>query len=301
MLSTNNLNGIKYFPTKFISISKKEITYGGYIPALVGPALVYTTSVLTHTSLTIPLLIVSYLIPLMVYSYDYYRDMDKDKDTNKERASHYSQKSKIYPYIMGGYLSILAILLIVFSNWMMIAFILSLIMLGVVYPLGLKNITQKVPAFKNMYTIFIWAAAGTFSLAFFNSLEINLAYFLIFLFFFLKMLPNTIFFDLKDIISDKKEGLKTIPVILGKEKTLKFMYTLNILSFIPLFIGIYLNIIPLFASIMLIFLLYSFYYLHKTSKKSNEEIKMNYYILSDFEFILWPIVLVLGQFFFSVV
>jgi len=134
MLSTNNLNGIKYFPTKFISISKKEITYGGYIPALVGPALVYTTSVLTHTSLTIPLLIVSYLIPLMVYSYDYYRDMDKDKDTNKERASHYSQKSKIYPYIMGGYLSILAILLIVFSNWMMIAFILSFIMLGVVYP-----------------------------------------------------------------------------------------------------------------------------------------------------------------------
>ncbi|HEY0196026.1 MAG TPA: UbiA family prenyltransferase, partial [Methanobacterium sp.] len=241
----------------------------------------------------------SYLIPLMVYSYDYYRDMDKDKDTNQERAASFNRKSRIYPYIMGGYLSLLIILLLVFSNWMMILFILSLIMVGILYPLGLKNITQKVPAFKNMYTILIWAAAGTFSLAFFNSLQINLTYLLIFLFFYIKMLPNTIFFDLKDIISDKKEGLKTIPVLLGKEKTLKLLYRLNILAFIPLFIGIYLNIIPVFASVMLIFFFYSWYYLHKTSKTTDKEMKMNYYILADAEFIIWPVVLLLGKFLFS--
>lgn len=296
MLATTNLNGIKFISSKFFSISKNEITYGGYIPALVGPALVITTAVLTNTSITIPLLIVSYLIPLMVYSYDYYRDMDKDKDTNQERAASFNRKKQIYPFIMVGYLSLLFVLLLVFSNLMMILFILSLIMVGVLYPLGLKNITQKIPAFKNMFTILIWAAAGTFSLAFFNSYAITLTYFLIFLFFFIKMLPNTIFFDLKDETSDRKEGLKTIPVLLGKQRTLRFLSILNILAFIPLSVGIYLHLIPLYASVMSVFLIYSLYYLNKT-KTSDAEKKMNYYLLADTEFIIWPFVLVLGKFF----
>ena len=293
-----NLSNTKIISYPFLENFKNEVIYGGYIPALVGPALVITTSILTKTDLTLSILLISYLIPLMVYSYDYYKDMDKDQDTNAERSEHFNKKSNIYPYILLSYLLFLIILLI-FSNWTMIWFILMLILVGILYTLGLKKFTQKIPAFKNLYTILIWSLAGTFSIPFFNSLQINLTYLLIFLFFYLKMLPNTIFFDLKDIKSDRKEGLKTIPVILGKEKTLKFLKLLNIIAFIPVFVGIYLKIFPVFTVIMLIFLFYSYYYLDKTGEIPDKEMKMDSCILADVEFILWPFILILGNFFFQ--
>jgi 4-hydroxybenzoate polyprenyltransferase len=235
----------------------------------------------------------------MVYSYDYYKDMDKDKDTNIERAAHFNKKSQIYPYLMISYVIALTTLLIVFTNIMMISYILILITVGVLYTLGSKKLTQKIPAFKNIYTTLTWTLAGTFTIAFYYSIQINLTYILIFIFLFLKFLPNTIFFDLKDIKSDQREGLKTLPVILGKQKTLKILDILNLIAFIPLFIGIYLKLIPLFAASLIIFYFYSKYYLNKTNTIDNKELRMIGNTLADAEFIAWwPIVLLIGQLIF---
>jgi 4-hydroxybenzoate polyprenyltransferase len=294
MLAINHTNR-NLLPSQIFTISRKEIIYGGYIPALVGPSLVITTASLTDVGVSIPILIISYLIPLIVYSFDYYKDMDNDQHTNYERAVYFKRKSKIYPYMLASYLLILSILVIFFTNWMMISFISILVLVSIVYPLGLKRFTKFIPGFKNMFTIFIWAIAGTFSLAVINMLEISAVYLLIFLFFYLKMLPNTIFFFFSDVKNDAQEKLKTIPVILGKIKTLKLMYILNFLAFIPLFIGIWLQVIPIYASLMVLFLFYSIYYLNKSFKLSDKEINPKFFILADLEFIFWPALLILGN------
>jgi 4-hydroxybenzoate polyprenyltransferase len=289
----------KNFSLKYLSNIQDELIYGGYYTALGGPAFIIITSILTKVPIPIPLLIISYLIPLMVYSYDYYKDMDKDKDTNIERAAHFNKKSQIYPYLMISYVIALTTLLMVFTNIMMISYILILITVGVLYTLGSKKLTQKIPAFKNIYTTLTWTLAGTFTIAFYYSIQINLTYILIFIFLFLKFLPNTIFFDLKDIKSDQREGLKTLPVILGKQKTLKILDILNLIAFIPLFIGIYLKLIPLFAASLIIFYFYSKYYLNKTNTIDNKELRMIGNTLADAEFIAWwPIVLLIGQLIF---
>lgn len=243
----------------------------------------------------LPLLAIAYLIPLIVYSYDYYRDINKDITTNSERASYFTNKSQIYPYIMGSYAVTLAILLVLFSNLMLVSFILILVIVGVLYTVALKDFTQKIPAFKNIYTALTWSLAGTFFIPLYYSLNFSLVYILIFLFVFLKCLPNIIFFDVKDIASDAQAKLKTIPVLLGKEKSLKFLHGLNILAFIPLFIGIYLKIIPLFGASMIVFYFYSLYYLKKAEKVNGKELRMVSYTLADAEFILWPMVLVVGK------
>lgn len=298
MLANNHTHTNTFNPIKIFTISHNEIIHGGYIPALVGPSLVLTTSVLTDVAISLPILIISYLIPLIVYSFDYYKDMDKDHSTNYDRAAYFKAKSKIYPYILASYLLILTILVIFFTNWQMISFISFLILISLIYPLGLKRLTKVFPAFKNLFTIFIWSLAGTFSMAIFNSLQLSVAYLLIFVFFYLKMLPNTIFFDMKDIKSDAKDKLKTVPVILGNIKTLKLMYLLNIAAFIPLFIGIWFKIFPLYALLLVVFLLYSFYYLNTSFKLSDEEIKRRFFILADIEFILWPLILFTGNYIF---
>lgn len=280
-----------WIPNEILTTTIKEIIYGGYFTALLGPSLVVATSILTNVMISLPLLIITYLIPLIVYSFDYYKDMEKDQDFNQERVAHLNRKKRFYPYLMLSYVLILTFLILFFSNWMMISFILFLVMVGVVYSFRIKSFTQKIPAFKNIYTVIIWSLAGSLSVVFFYQLQLNVAYFLICLSIFLKMLPNAIFFDLKDIKNDAIQGLKTIPVILGKEETIKLLQKMNILAFIPLLVGIYLNIIPIFAAILILFIFYSLYYL---SKIKNEENKMNYYIFADAEFILWPVILFLG-------
>jgi 4-hydroxybenzoate polyprenyltransferase len=162
--------------------------------------------------------------------------------------------------------------------------------------LGLKKFTQSIPFFKNVHTVLTWALAGTFSAAFFCSLEITIIYLPLFLFIFLKMLPVAFFFDLKDRENDQKEGLKTIPVLLGKKKTLKLINRLNIISFIPLLLGIYFKIIPFFAVVLILFFIYSKYYLNIAEKSRNKELRMVTYTLPDAEFMLWPILLIIGKF-----
>lgn len=287
-------NNKKLSSFQFLKIIKDEMIYGGYFAALSGPAFIITMSIMTKTSISLPLLVISYLIPLMVYSYDYYKDMDKDNESNLERSAYFQRRSQIYPYLLGINFIILSALLLLFTNQMMISFIFTLIISGVLYTVGLKNITKEIPAFKNIYTTLTWSLAGTFSVMFYYSLEINLAYLLIFLFIFLKFLPNTIFYDLKDIKSDQREGLKTIPVLLGKQTTLKLLHRLNIIAFIPLFLGIYMKIIPLFSVIMIGFLFYSLFYLNYADKADDKKLRMISYTLADAEFMIWPIILVIG-------
>jgi 4-hydroxybenzoate polyprenyltransferase len=291
-----NRNNKKIILPQFVTTIQDEMIYGGYFAAFAGPAFLITVSILTKTNVNLPLLIISFLIPLMVYSYDYYKDMDKDMESNLERAMHYNKKSKIYPYLMIIYISILTILLIFYSSLEMMLFILVLVMVGVLYTVGLKKFTKKIPAFKNIYTTLTWSLAGTFSIPFYYSLHISLSYILIFLCIFLKFLPNTIFFDLKDINSDQKDELKTLPVLLGKERTFKLLHRLNIIAFIPLFIGIYLKVIPLFAVILILFYFYSVYYINKAKKSDDKELRMVSHTLADGEFvILWPLLLIITK------
>lgn len=281
--------------SKYLLKIQDEIIYGGYFAALCGPAFIISVSFMANFYVCIPLIAITYLIPLIVYSYDYYQDMGKDLTTNTERSIYFTKRSGIYPYIMSGYTMILAILLVFFSNITLISFILILVVLGVLYTVILKNFTRKLPAFKNIYTALTWSLAGTFFIPFYYSLNINWAYILIFLFIFIKCLSNIIFFDLKDVKSDREESLKTLPVILGKEKTLKLLQGLNIMAFIPLFTGIFLKIIPLFTVSMILFYFYNMNYLKKAKQADDKRMRMVSYTLADAEFILWPMVLVVGK------
>lgn len=277
--------------SRHLSQLQDEIVYGGYLAALCSPAFVFSVSVLANIKVGLPILVIAYLIPLMVYSYDYYRDMDKDMATNSERAAYFNKKAKIYPFIMASYAVLLVSLLILFSNYELILFILATVLVGMLYTFGLKGLTKKVPGFKNIYTALTWAIAGTFFIPLYYSMNLNLAFMLIFLFIFLKCLPNIIFFDIKDIEGDKKEGLKTVPVLIGKENTLNLLRGMNIIAFLPLFVGVYLHLIPAFTLVMLVFLAYSFHYMKKASNASADEMSIISQTLADAEFILWPLVL----------
>lgn len=117
-----------------------------------------------------------------------------------------------------------------------------------------------------------------------------------FFFIFLRELINPCFCDLKDIESDKKENLKTFPIVFGKKKVVRILSGINVISGIPIIIGVYLGLLPKFALILFLILFYTVYYFSRINKKEGDsegDSEFLYSVLPDLEFILYaPLILV---------
>ena len=292
----NLSDNVKHIEFGSLNSLKNEIFYGGYFAALGSPSLIISTSIILNIALNLPILVIAYLLPLIVYSYDYYKDIEKDITTKSERAIYLKKKVDRYPLIFGFYIMLLGSLLILFANYSLILFILAIILGGILYNVKLKEFTKKIPAFKNIYTTLTWASGGAFFLPLYCSISINISFIIVFLIIYFRCLINVLFFDLKDIENDKKEELKTLPVLLGKKCTLISLYILNILSFIPLILGVYLKLIPTFVIILVGFVAYGFYYIRKAETATNRELETVSHTLADLEFVLWPIILIMAKF-----
>ncbi|MTK64519.1 MAG: prenyltransferase [Methanobacterium sp.] len=275
----------------FISKIILELVHGGYLTALGAPSLVLTTMIITNSEVNIPLLIISYLLPLIVYSFDYMRDLEKDLETNSERSKHLQKKKKFYPFLLAFYVSILILLLLMFSGMNLIIFIGLITMGGLLYATALKSLTKKIPVFKNVYTVLTWSLGGTMFVSLFFSIPFSVPFLVVFIFINLKGMINAIFFDLKDYISDSKEGLKTLPVMIGRRNAINCLHILNVLAVIPLILGVYYGIIPAISLSLLIFFFYSFYYLRTAQNAENDKVWVKLGSIADFEFMFWPVIL----------
>jgi 4-hydroxybenzoate polyprenyltransferase len=285
--------------SQYFNLLFKEVIHGGYLTALGAPALVLTTSIITNSNINLPLLVISYLIPLIVYSYDYMSDLDKDVETNSSRYKHLHKKKQYYPLILVFYVLLLISLLVIFSNYKLILFIIMITLGGLLYATALKGLTKRIPIFKNIYTVLTWSLGGTLFVPLYYSLNISLPFLIIFIFINMKGMINAIFFDLKDSTTDSNEGLKTLPVILGKGNAIKFLLILNFAAFIPLVIGLIFKILPIITLSLIIFFFYSLYYLIKAKRSINNEIWVILGSIADFEFIFWPVILIIATIVFQ--
>lgn len=274
---------------------KNEIIYGGHIISMDSPAFILTICILQDIPINIFALIIAFFIPLAVYSYNYQKEVDKDATTDPIKSSFLEKRKNIFPYLLSLDIIIIFALAILLFNYGFLIFALIIVTGGILYTTVFKVLTRYVPGFKSIYATLIWAYAGTFFLIFLNSLELSLFYLFIFIFIYLRMFVNIAFFDLKDMDADKKEGLKTLPIILGKNNTIIFLNLINFISIILLYVFIYIGVLPLYAISLSLFYFYTYYYLKKSKTAVGDEILTYSYIIADAEFIFWPIILILSN------
>ena len=282
---------------KMMKFVWNEFIYGGHLVALDASGIFCLTAIIFNQKFNIVFFILAYAMFQIIYSYNHYEEFEKDILTNPKRTQ-YLQKYKKYFLIIFGFYCIFFFLCLFYINSLIIT-LLSLFIIsgGLLYTIFLKNLSKKIIGFKNFYVAFFWALLVILA-GFFYNLDFNLFLLIVFYFVLLRAIINTTFFDIKDIESDKKEKLKTIPVIFGKNKTLNYLHIVNIFSFLPIIIGVYINILPLFCLGLLVFYFYSFYYLQK-AKNENINIRNLSYIIVDGEFLFFPIVLFLSKFIFE--
>jgi 4-hydroxybenzoate polyprenyltransferase len=233
----------------------------------------------------------------IIYSYNHLKEAKKDIKSNSERAKYLletkkEKKVKIEFFI---YCLFLLITLFLLKKAELLIFVLIIVMAGIFYTLFLKSLTKKVLGFKNLYVAFMWALASQIVIGVYYNI-FNETMIILFLFIFLKGIVSGTFFDLKDIESDKNEYLKTLPIVLGKERTLSLLHFINFISFIPILFGVFKNILPFYSLSLFLFFFYSFYYL-KAAEKEKSDINFLSYILVDGEYLLWGLLALIFKLF----
>ena len=272
-----------------------ELIYGGHLQSLGTASIVFTSALLLKVEITWDVLVVSYLLFYSIYLYNHSKEINADDLTNPERTQHLKKYLKWTPIIFYFVIFVLVGSLIYFTNFLALIFALSLLIFGLLYTLTFKKITKKIALLKNIYVSIFFASLPFFLILYYfypltNFLIISILLLAIFIFF--KAFLMQIFLDIKDIETDKKQGLLTLPIILGKEKTLTILYILNSLITITVLIvfSLYLGIFQK-SILMLIFTVPFCFYCYNLAKKQ----KYFGYILQSGEFLLWSFLIFIGD------
>lgn len=279
---------------KLSEFLKNEFVYGGHLLSLGASSIVFTAALILDIKITWDCLLVSYLVTYIAYSYNRLVEFRSDSLSNPLRTRHIAKSISILPSLLFLAVALSVGVTLAHGSIQGVILVVSMIVGSVLYTLYFKKLTRHIVGFKSFYVSLFWALL-IILLTYYYSINFSVAAQLLFLFVLLRFIVSTVFFDLKDIKSDQKSGLKTIPVYFGKKKTLDMLHLLNIISFLPLIIGFSFEIFPKLGLALLPFYFYSFYYI-KAVNSNNVNLHNISYIMVDGEYLLWSFAVIIFSF-----
>lgn len=274
---------------KITGFIANEFVYGGHLLSLGAASIVFTSSMLLDIKITWDFLVIAYLVVYISYAFNRLREFDGDFLSNPLRTRHVEKCIVLLPYSVLFSFLVILLLLAEFGNFNSFVLVLFMVVGSLLYTIFFKNLTKNIIGFKSLYVALFWALLVVLLILYFD-VSLGLPAFLMAAFVFLRLAVNTVFFDIKDMAADRRLHLKTLPVFLGRKRVVILIHILNILSFVPLTIGVYTGYFPPAILSMLFFYFYTFYYLLSVGEDSINLQKLSYAMV-DGEYILWPIVL----------
>jgi len=268
-----------------------ELIYGGHLQPLGAASIVFVSGVLLKIQITWDVLFVAYILFYPLFLYNRFKEINIDRLTNPERTQHIKKYIKFIPIILCLIIFILVISLIYFSNFRALIFGLLVLFFGFLYTIIFKKFTNKIPLFKDLYVAAVFALLPFFLLVYYSYFLVSINVLLLSLLIFLESFLMPVFLDIKDIESDKREKLRTLPVMLGKEKTIVFLSIFNLIGTITIMTFIfYLSAFPR-SILMLLFTIPFDFYCYMLAKRQ----RSFGYTLQGGKFILWPFLVLLGK------
>ncbi|MFA5368973.1 MAG: UbiA family prenyltransferase [Candidatus Paceibacterota bacterium] len=282
---------------RFLNLLWRELIHGGHLQSLGVVGITYVSSFLLGINADWKILSLAYLIFYPIYINDRFKWIELDETTNPERTKHIKNYLWLGPKIILFSILLLITLLINIGNLKLTGLSLTILFLGFLYPIYFKNLTKKIFAFKNFYVAFFFATMAILPALYEMQPLANALLISFVIFVFLKTILMQILLDCKDVEEDRVIGLLTVPALIGKEKTIKFLTvanTLVIISFLFL-TGTLINSFPWQMVILLLLIPFNFFS-YSLAKKQN----YYGYILAGGEFMLWPLLIAMIKFISSI-
>lgn len=274
-----------------------EFVYGGHLVSLASSTIALSAMLLLNINIRWEFLIIAYLGTYCIYGYDHYKGINIDSSGNSTRTNHLKKYYGVIPFVLIAYGITFFLLIAYFGNITSIFFGGLLLLSSLFYTSKVKKMTTKIVGFKNIYTSFSVSLLIIFT-AVYCSYPIGWLLFIIFAFLFLRLMIDTSFCDIKDMDTDIKLNLLTLPLYFGKQKFLSILHIINFLSFSLLLIAVIMQLVPVYWLLLGIFTIYCFFYIQK-AKNPETNFQSLSSIVVDGEYLVWPILLFVGKFFMS--
>lgn len=235
--------------------------------ALVCVFLTYTSFEFLNIQPNVVLLFAVFLSTFSIYSLNRLTDMEEDLINTPERESYVKGKEK----------TLLALCIMSYGIALLLGFLvkpISIVVLlfplfiGVLYSM---EFSRKLPRLKNisgMKNISVslsWTVGAVFLPLIFKYPGFSVVS-LLFYFVFIKCLVDTISFDVRDIEGDRKSGVKTIPVLLGRSRTRLLLFGIQSTLLIWLSVVILKGFFVHYWLIFAFSIIYGYWLIHYFSK-----------------------------------
>ena len=186
-------------------------------------------SCLLFNTFGLNILLATFLITFSIYGFNKLTDLNEDAINAPERAKLIKKIKSVFKFSL--IVSFILSLLLGFSvNVLTLPFLLFPLFSGTLYSVKFsKNLPRlkDILGVKSITVALTWAVGSTFLPAICLLEKEILQILLIFYFFFLKSFTNAVLFDIRDIEGDGMSGVRTIPVVFGRQKTKNLLLVLN--------------------------------------------------------------------------
>lgn len=214
--------------TRFI---QDELLYNGHLQSLGAAGIVYVSSTLVlGKNPDIFILALVYIVFQFVYLQDRYRDITHDELSNIKRTKHLKKYLYKVPLILLSLLLVVILINVYFANYVSLAFSVAIIIMGYFYTAHVKRWTRKVYFIKDVYVSVVFSLLVVFPFIYYSE-GISRYELLVFFSFFVlvESLFNQITLDIKDIVTDSKNKLLTLPIVIGRDNSIRMLSRASII------------------------------------------------------------------------
>ena len=147
-----NIKKNYYKPVDSLKFLRDEFVYGGHLLSIACSSFTISIILMLNTIFKFELVFITYLLSLIVYNFDHYISIEEDKNDNPKRTKHIMKYQKFFPILLTIYGFLFIILLLLYGNLISLSIGILILTIGILYSIGLKNLTKKITGFKNIYT-----------------------------------------------------------------------------------------------------------------------------------------------------
>jgi 4-hydroxybenzoate polyprenyltransferase len=280
----------------------KELVYGGHLLAFGTASIAASAALVLGWTPTWDLLLMAYLFSYGAYMVNRLSDFDQDRVSHQDRTSYLEGRRRLLPAIVVVSFGV-GYALALLRNLALFAGLLVPLVLAVSYSVGSERMGRALGMsrlkeglfVKNLTVSIGWSLipilVGLYYLP--QVLQLPVAVFALCPFVFLRLMVNTIFFDVRDVEADAAYGVGTIPVSLGVDASYKLMDVVDFSSGLYVALLVLLRVLPGFAGLLVVFTPYSFAYRYfsQRSMKHKDSVRD---LAADGEYVLWGFVTYLG-------
>jgi 4-hydroxybenzoate polyprenyltransferase len=222
-----------------------EFINGGHLVGLSFAFIGLATMLIFDFALRWEVALMIYFVTVAVYGFDHYHDLKNDSVNSNARVKYIKRREHIVPFQLALFITSYMILLLTFGTLSTIILGTCILLLGISYSLYFKRFTKTIVGFKNIYVASTVSLGILFTTAFYNmSIPVEIMFFIGYI--GISVFLNCSFCDIKDMESDNKQGLKTLPLLLGKQRFFRFLIIMNSLSLSVLGLLVYFQFIPFY-------------------------------------------------------